>query len=78
MKKMHLLLASFLFCGSAMAVTKEPTIPEEATIGTFLYNLEADQLRGVKLDRKYEKQREERRREKKFKKSKLKSGMDKD
>lgn len=61
MSKILMILLGLIFIHPAVAVEKEkePSIPEEATIGTFLYNLEADQEKGTKLDRKYEEQREE-------------------
>ena len=61
MIKALVLLLGLLFIHPVLAAKKEkpPSIPEEATIGTFLYNLEADQEKGTKLDRKYEEEREE-------------------
>jgi hypothetical protein len=61
MGKTLILLLGILFIHPVVAAEKEkpPSIPEEATIGTFLYNLEADQEKGTKLDRQYEEEREE-------------------
>ena len=62
MGKTLMLLLGILFIHPVVGAEKKerpPSIPEEATIGTFLYNSEADQVRGTKLDRQYEEEREE-------------------
>ena len=65
MFKIFFLIILFIHPVKAVVI---PTITEKAKIGTFLYASEADQEKGTKLDRKYEKQREEKRRIKKTKK----------
>lgn len=61
MSKAFIILIGFLFIHPAFAAEKKAPVPEEGTIGTFLYNLEGDQEKGAKLEKKHEKQEQEKR-----------------